>query len=79
MVLARDHIRCCVDEVIEPKQGDKTKKLIDENIEMAKGREIPAWIALDPKTLKGSAMKIPEREEMALGFNEHLVVELYSK
>jgi len=68
-----------VDQIVEAKNSESTKKLVRENLEMSKGRELPEWISLDPEALKGSIIKIPEREEIGVGFNEGLVVELYSK
>lgn len=68
-----------VDQVLEAKSSEKTRKLVKENIEMSKGREVPEWINLDQQGLKGSIVKIPEREEIGVRFNEGLIIELYSK
>ena len=67
------------EDIIEVKDSEKVRKLVKEHIEQCKGREVPEWISLDPESLKGSIIKTPTREEIGVGYNEQLVVELYSK
>jgi small subunit ribosomal protein S4 len=38
-----------------------------------------SWLALDKASMRGTLLEVPNRSEMPVTFNEHLVVELYSK
>ncbi|NLB50467.1 MAG: 30S ribosomal protein S4 [Clostridiaceae bacterium] len=40
---------------------------------------VPAWLSFDPDHLKGSVLRVPERDEIDLDVEETLIVELYSK
>ena len=42
-------------------------------------RIIPKWLALDAENLKGTVNALPAREDIDLSFEEHLIVELYSR
>jgi small subunit ribosomal protein S4 len=37
------------------------------------------WLEFDPKTLKGSIITLPSREDIDMNIAEHMIVELYSK
>jgi small subunit ribosomal protein S4 len=39
----------------------------------------PEWVSLDPGTLAGRILRLPDRSEIDLSVNEQLVVELYSR
>ncbi len=40
---------------------------------------VPEWLSADPDNLKGSVMRVPERDEIDVDVEETLIVELYSK
>jgi small subunit ribosomal protein S4 len=40
---------------------------------------VPAWLSFDPDHLKGTVLRLPERDEIDLDVEETLIVELYSK
>ena len=42
-------------------------------------RPLPKWLAFDMETLSGSVVALPDREDIDLTIEEHLIVELYSK
>ena len=42
-------------------------------------KTIPAWLELTPADLCGKMVELPKREDIDLGIEEHLIVELYSK
>ncbi len=42
-------------------------------------RPLPKWLAFDMETLSGSIVALPDREDIDLTIEEHLIVELYSK
>ena len=42
-------------------------------------KTIPAWLVLNSAELSGKVVELPKREDIDLGIEEHLIVELYSK
>ncbi len=39
----------------------------------------PEWLTFDPATLTGTVVRLPERSDIDLNVQEHMIVELYSK
>ena len=65
----------------EVKVRDKSRQLeaIHSSMRRIKeGRQLP-WLALDKATLSGKLLEIPNRADIPINVNEHLIVELYSK
>jgi len=53
---------------------------INEALDGVMRRGLPTWVELDRKAFKGTVKTLPVREEMTTpAFQEHLIVELYSK
>jgi small subunit ribosomal protein S4 len=52
---------------------------IKENLERTKDLVSPAWITIDAKQLKGTIMRMPQKDDIGLPIQEQLIVELYSK
>ena len=48
-------------------------------LEKTEPRVAPAWLDYDKTTKQGKMLKYPERSEIDLEVEEHLIVELYSK
>ena len=42
-------------------------------------RVVPKWLTLDAENLKGTVAALPQREDVDLTLQEHLIVELYSR
>lgn len=68
-----------VGDEITLKEKSKTNSLIVENLEAVARRGIPSWLELDKETVKAKVKGLPNREELTLPIQEHLIVELYSK
>ncbi len=69
---------------MEDQVSFKEKSLNNENIkamlEDVKGLvEIPEWLIVDPENKVGKISNLPNREDVSLPVEEHLIVELYSK
>ncbi len=47
--------------------------------EVAVSRGVPRWLELDAKSFSCTVKEIPNREEITMPIEEHLIVELYSK
>jgi hypothetical protein len=39
---------------------------------------VPKWLEVDQENLKGKVVSLPEREDIDIPIQEHLIVELYS-
>ena len=39
----------------------------------------PKWLEFNPETLTGKVLAEPERDDIDLGIQEHLIVEFYSR
>ena len=56
------------------KEMDKFKTLSEEE-----ARPMPKWLDFDNANLTGRVIALPDREDIDLTIEEHLIVELYSK
>lgn len=68
-----------VGDVIEIKASSKSSekfKMIDE---VVGGKPVPKWLEFDAENAKGKVVALPERDDIDLPIEEHLIVELYSK
>ena len=52
---------------------------IKENIDSLKDKSIPEWLKFDQVNLKGTVVRLPEKEDIQQPIQEQLIVELYSK
>jgi small subunit ribosomal protein S4 len=66
-------------DVIEVREGNKSRQLAMKNLEMSGSRAVPDWVTLDREALKGTLMRVPTREEIHPIANEQAVVEFYSR
>lgn len=57
----------------------KNNPVLLENITGDGSVVIPEWITVNPKELSLKVNRLPEREEIDLPVQEHLIIELYSK
>jgi small subunit ribosomal protein S4 len=64
---------------ISIKDSDRSKALMQRNIELSSRREVPQWLILNKDGLKGQIARMPLREEMPSVADELMIVELYSK
>lgn len=66
------------DEIIVVEKS-RSQGRIQEALELAKQRILPAWLEVTPEDFKGLVKRSPERDEMPQEIDEFLIVELYSK
>ena len=67
-------------DVIELREKSRKVARINEALDGVMRRGIPSWVELDRAAFKGTLKTLPVREEMTTpAFQEHLIVELYSK
>lgn len=61
---------------VEQKTGF-IEKVVEKRLKT--GVKIPEWLELDKKNRKGNVLRLPERADIQVPIEEHLIVELYSK
>lgn len=66
-------------DVVAVAEGSRTSDKIKAVIEANSARPIPQWLDFDANTLSGKITVLPNREDIDLDVEEHLIVELYSK
>ena len=57
------------------KNSDKIKAVVETN----GARPVPKWLDVDKDKLEARVIQLPNREDIDLDVEEHLIVELYSK
>lgn len=67
-----------VGDVIAVKQNSQDSTMWDD-VKQAKNLNIVKWLEFDNATLTGKVVAMPQREDIDLDIQEHLIVELYSK
>ncbi len=68
-----------VGDVITLKEKSKTNPQVLENVEAVARRGVPSWLELDKDNVMATVKTLPNREELTMPIQEHLIVELYSK
>jgi len=66
-------------DTIMVREKSRKNSGIIESMEAVARRGVPSWLELDKDTFQGTVKGIPERQEITLPIQEHLIVELYSK
>ena len=67
------------------KPGDEVKvrrgngAVVDAALEASRVRIVPSWLAFNEQEKSGKVLAPPERDEMEMGVEEHLIVEFYSR
>lgn len=68
-----------VGDSIQLKGNEGFVKGLKENIEIAKDRGVPKWMAVDANAFSAKISKLPGRDDVGFPIQEQLIVELYSK
>ena len=66
-------------DVVAVAQKSKSSDKMKNVIEAFESRPIPKWLDLDKNNLQATVVELPQREDIDLDVEEHLIVELYSK
>ena len=66
-------------DIIEVVAKDKVRARIKETLEITESWEVPDWLSIDRKAMKGAILKEPEKDDITVPANEQFVVELYSR
>jgi small subunit ribosomal protein S4 len=71
--------QCRPGDVITIRDTDRSKRLVQQNLEYPGLANLPSHLEFDKNTLTGKVNGVIEREWVALQINELLVVEYYSR
>jgi small subunit ribosomal protein S4 len=66
-------------DVIGIKEASMGKDAIKAIVETNSARPVPKWLDIDRNVLQGKVINLPNREDIELPVEEHLIVEFYSK
>lgn len=66
-------------DVIQVREGSRSKTLVKDLMAMAEERNAPDWITRNLKDMSGGIIRLPERAEIDANLNEQLIVEYYSR
>ncbi len=64
---------------ITVRETSKKSVRFGEILEVTGSKVIPKWIEFNEESLTGKVITMPEREDVDLPVQEHLIIELYSK
>jgi len=65
---------------VEVRDYFKTNLILEDSIKLSKAIDSkPEWVDVDYENKVAKIIRIPKREDIKDGFNEQLVIELYSK
>jgi small subunit ribosomal protein S4 len=67
-----------VGDVIAVREGSRDHKRLKELV-TAGNRTVPAWLSVEPEAMRGTVVRLPNRDEIDAPVQEHLIVELYSR
>ena len=66
-------------DVVAINESSKSLQKFKELAEVAESKNHPEWLEFDNVNLVGKVVRLPNRDEIDLQIQEHLIVELYSK
>ena len=74
-----DNVVYRMGNVIGVKENNQDNKFFSELKQMKKPTNLPKWLDFDTATLSGKIISKPQREDIDMNIQEHMIVELYSK
>ncbi len=66
-------------DVISIRENSRNLSIFKEISEAGEAKVLPAWLSANYETLTGEILSLPNREDIDVPIQEHLIVELYSK
>lgn len=66
-------------DIVAIREKSKSQLRIKGALELAQRRTATEWLDVDANNMTGTFKRIPDRSDLPSTYNEHLVVELYSK
>ena len=66
-------------DVVEVRENSRKILPVANAQQLLQGRAVPDWLTLDADKLRGTVVRLPERQEMESAVDEQLIVEYYSR
>ena len=66
-------------DVVSVREKSRDVAVLKGNAEVAASRAVPAWLEMSAQDMTGKVVRLPNREEIDVPIQEHLIVELYSR
>ena len=66
-------------DTVTVREKSRNIPFIQEALQALESRGAPRWIEVDPKAFQGVVKELPQRDDITIPIEEHLIVELYSK
>jgi small subunit ribosomal protein S4 len=66
-------------DVVEPREKSRNMDLLRGAMDRLSQKHIPEWVHVDAASMRGMVQALPTRDDVAIPFQEQLIVELYSK
>jgi small subunit ribosomal protein S4 len=66
-------------DVVSVRDKSRSLRPIQDSLETRGGRDLPDWLEINVKAMKGRYLRSPLRENIPTSVQENLIVELYSK
>jgi small subunit ribosomal protein S4 len=66
-------------DIVTVKEKSRSNETLKAVIEANSSRPVPKWMDVDHQNMQGKIISLPNREDIDLQVEEHLIVELYSK
>ncbi|MFQ5912956.1 MAG: 30S ribosomal protein S4 [Nitrospinota bacterium] len=66
-------------DVVEVKPKSKQLVPVQEAVARCEQRGLPSWLLVEPGQVKATVQELPTRADLALPFEDQLIVEFYSK
>ena len=68
-----------VGDVITVREASRDIPVFKALREQGAGKPVPKWLEMDAETLTGKVVSLPQRDDIDLTIEEHLIVEFYSR
>jgi small subunit ribosomal protein S4 len=66
-------------DVVAVRERSRSLSMFKETVEAGAAKAVPNWLSVDFENLSGQVLALPNREDIDIPIQEHLIVELYSK
>ncbi|HHW13913.1 MAG TPA: 30S ribosomal protein S4 [Firmicutes bacterium] len=66
-------------DTIAVKESSRKLNRLQEMLQAAGARPIPAWLSYNPETFSATVLQLPTRDQIETNVKEHLIVEFYSR
>jgi small subunit ribosomal protein S4 len=68
-----------VGDVINVRERSSDSNVFAASLDAARARQVPSWLSFNDDEKSAKVLALPERGEMEMGVEEHLIVEFYSR